>query len=232
MLRRIAVLLASGVVLVSASACGGLGRPSTETIDEYDIPTSVAAVDVRADTGQVEIVAVTGRFRVVERRNFTDNKPRTAHRTEGDTFFITDDGCVKDGITFSGRCETHFRIEVPAGVNVTVAADAAGISVQGITGTLNLKSDVGDVDGSGLAGATEVRAQVGTVDLQFATPPPSVLAASEVGDVTLRLPRTGQYRFDSAAENGKSSIELPNDQAATATVTMRTNVGSVVARAA
>jgi hypothetical protein len=231
MLRTLSTLGLAGATLFAAAACGVADIDTSAEEDRYDVPGTVTALDVRAGAGSVTVVATDGPVRVRETRRYSDKPPRTSHRTEGGTLFLADDGC--DGKRrFNFRCETDYRIEVPAGVTVTLKADASEITLTGITGALDISTDVGAIKGTGLAGATKARTNVGDVDLRYATVPASVDTSNDVGSTEVYLPSSGSYRFDVDVELGDQSIDLPTSPGAKTLVTMRGNVGDVSVRAA
>lgn len=231
MLRTLSTLGLAGVTVFAVAACGVADLDTSEEEDRYGVPGTVTALDVRAAAGSVTIVATDGPVQVRETRRYSDKPPRTSHRTEGGTLLLADDGC-EGKRRFNFKCETDYRIEVPAGVTVTLAADAAAVTLTGITGALDIRTDVGAIKGTGLAGATKAHTNVGDVDLRFATVPASVDTSNDVGSTTVYLPSTGTYRFDVDVELGDRNIDLPTSPGAKTLVTMKGNVGDVSVRAA
>ncbi|MEH1125868.1 DUF4097 family beta strand repeat-containing protein [Micromonospora sp. CPCC 206061] len=231
MLRTLSTLGLAGVTLLAAAACGVADIDTSAEEDRYGVPGTVTALDVRANAGSVTIVATDGPVQVRETRRYSDEPPRTSHRTEGGTLYLVDDGC--DGKRrFNFKCETDYRVEVPAGVTVALKADASEVTITGITGALDIATDVGAIKGTGLAGKTKAYTNVGDVDLRFATVPASVDTSNDVGSTAVYLPSTGSYRFDVDVELGDQNIDLPTSPDARTLVTMRGNVGDVSVRAA
>lgn len=231
MLRTLSTLGLAGVTLFAVAACGVADIDSSEEEDRYGVPGTVTAIDLRADAGAVTIVATNGPVQVREIRRYSDKPPRTSHRTEGGTLFLVDDGC-EGKRRFNFTCETEYRIEVPAGVAVTLEADAADVTLTGITGALDIRTDVGAIKGTGLAGATKAYTNVGDLDLRYAAVPASVDTSNDVGSTAVYLPASGSYRFDVDVELGDQEVGLPTSPDAKTLVTMRGNVGDVSVHAA
>ncbi|MEJ3745499.1 hypothetical protein WEI85_19680 [Actinomycetes bacterium KLBMP 9797] len=229
--RTVSSLSLAGVLLLAAAACGVVDTDTSEKEDRYGVPGTVTALDVRTDAGSVTIVATDGPVQVRELHRYSGEPPRTSHRTDGGTLFLAADGCGGKR-PFNFVCETEYRIEVPAAVTVTVAADAAAVTLTGVTGALDITTDVGEIKGSGLAGMTKARTNVGDVELRYATVPARVDTANDVGTTKVYLPLSGSYRFDVDVELGNQDIDLPTSPEAKTLVTMRGNVGDVAVHAA
>jgi hypothetical protein len=73
-------------------------------------------VDARA--AAVTIEAGNGPVSVTERYRYSDAKPATAHRVDGQTLRLTESGCGNDNV----RCETQFRVRMPSGSSAQVTA--------------------------------------------------------------------------------------------------------------
>ncbi len=153
-------------------------------------------------------------------------------------------------------CPREPTVEVPAGTPVSVTARNAGVDVAGLTGPLDLTTVNGDVTAqdSGDPHATvrlttrngSVRAHGlraariggttvnGDVDLDCATAPTAVTAATTNGSVTLTVPSgTPAYRATTATVNGHASITLPTAHPAPGrAITLRTVNGDITAREA
>lgn len=213
----LAVLLVAG--------CDTTSLKVAEDATTYEVGGAVTKVELTGGSGSVEIAAVDGPLRVREQHVYADLPPLTSHRVEGGTLHLLDRGCGK-AADAGGQCATHYRVEVPRALAVTVKVRAAPVTVTGVTGTLDLTTDVGAINGSGLAGTTTVRTSVGDVELRYATAPPAVTVTNDVGATRLFLPSQGAYRIDAKTAAGPA-VELPSRPDAKNTVTLRSTTGAI-----
>jgi hypothetical protein len=212
-------------VLVVAG-CDTTALKVAEDAETYDVTGAVTKVELTGGSGSVEIVAVDGQLRVRERHVYGDVPPLTSHRVEGGILYLLDRGCGK-AADADGQCATHYRVEVPPALALTVKVRTAPVAVTGVTGALDLSTDVGPIKGSGLAGKTDVTTSVGDVELRYATAPPAVSVTNDVGDTRLFLPSQGAYRIDARTAAGPV-VDLPSRPDAKSTVTLRSDTGAIM----
>jgi len=219
-----------GIALLTLVAAIGAGCDTSalkeaEAEAAYEVSGTVTAVDVAGRSGSVEVVAVDGPLRVRERHVYTSVPPLTSHRVEGGTLHLLDRGCGKQADA-AGPCATHYRVEVPRAVAVTVKVGTAPVTVTGVTGALDLTTEVGAINGSDLAGATKATTSVGDVELRYAAPPSTVDVTNDVGATRLFLPAAGRYRFQTQT-SASAVVDLPSRPDAPNAVTVRSSTGEV-----
>ncbi|BCB78623.1 hypothetical protein GCM10022251_59610 [Phytohabitans flavus] len=230
MLVRLSTLGIATATLLAAAGCGVLDEKSS-TAETYDVSGEIKNIDVKGQAGLIEVVAGAGGVRVTERRDYSGTAPRTSHRTEGGTLYLVDEGCEAQ-LRIRKTCETNYRIEVPAGIAVKIDADAAPVTITGITGPIDVSTDVGAVNGTGLAGTTRIRTNVGDVNLRYGAAPASLDVSNDVGSTTVYLPTDEEYHFEVRMDLGDSTIDLPNRPDADNRVKLTADVGNVTVRAA
>jgi hypothetical protein len=71
-----------------------------------------------------------------------------------------------------------------------------------------------------------VHSDAGLIDLTYGTPPRSVEATSDAGNVTIRLP-AGTYAVDATVWAGRRTVEVATDPASPYKITARSSAGSV-----
>ena len=141
-----AVLLTGAVMTVSA--CGIRFNGSTRHHEDraYDL-TGVSAIDVKADSGRVEIVAAdTSKVTVTERMSFTKNRrPTTEHGTRDGRLQLRYKcaGGINIGI---GGCDVAYRVTVPRGTDVVARTDNGPIRITGVAGQVVSRSDSGSIE--------------------------------------------------------------------------------------
>lgn len=207
------------------AGCDTAALEEAEDLTTYDVPATVTAVELAGRSGSVRVTATEGAPRVRERRVYGDVPPLTSHRVEGGTLHLLDQGCGK-AADAEGRCATHYEVEIPRGVAVTVTVRAAPVTVTGVTGALDLTTDVGAITGTGLAGPTKARTSVGDVELRYAAAPRAIEVENDVGATRVYLPAGGAYRIDARSAAGPV-VDLPSRPDAPSTVTVRSDTGAV-----
>ena len=114
------------------------------------------------------------------------------------------------------RCKADLDLAIPFDADVVVSGDSGDIAAERLAGHLQLTTDSGDVNGRDLNPIT-VRAttDAGHVNLDFTTPPVSVSANSNSGNVLVTVPAGGEYRVDATTNAGDVTVEgiLRNDHA-------------------
>ncbi|MGN9912569.1 hypothetical protein ACTMTJ_34030 [Phytohabitans sp. LJ34] len=217
--------LLAALAAVALAGCDTTALKVAEDLKTYDVPATVTTVELTGGSGSVEVAAVDGPHRVRERHVYADLPPLTSHRVEGGTLFLVDQGCGK-AADADGRCSTHYRIEVPRTLAVTVKVRTAPVTVTGMTGALDITTDVGAIRGTGLAGKTKATTSVGAVELRYAAAPPAVDVTNDVGATQVFLPAQGEYRIDAKTAAGPA-VNLPSLPKAKSAITLRSSTGAI-----
>lgn len=223
----VVVLLAAAGMFVWKYAFSGAKQTDSQS-KTYD--QDIARLDVRGDSGEVEVVAADVDAITVESelKWRGDNKPGTDQKVNGDTLKVATTGC--EGIDLFGAvtCEVNLRIEVPADLKLKAEVDSGNLTVSGVKGDMELICDSGDVEveGSGeklrvtadsgnLVGrdlsATDVTAEVdsGDVELRFAEAPERIKANADSGDMTLSVPKVdGGYDVNISVDSGDKDVKV------------------------
>lgn len=146
-------------------------------------------------------------------------------------------------------CEAKYTIEVPHDMAAKLRADNDGIHVSDITGNVDVGSDNGSVTLTGLSGdivstsdngdvkATHLTSSTarfstdnGDVRAQFDAAPASVVARSDNGGVTVRVPAADAYNVKTSTDNGSTSVDVTDDPNSTRTIDVATDNGDVTVR--
>lgn len=212
------------VLVLVLAGCDTTALEVAEDLTTYDISGTVTALELTGGSGSVEVAAVDGPLRVRERHVYADLPPLTSHRVEGGTLYLLDRGCGK-AADAEGQCATHYRVEVPRTLAVTVKVRTAPVTVTGVTGALDITTDVGAINGSGLAGTTKATTSVGDVELRYAAVPPAVDVTNDVGATRVFLPAQGAYRID--AKTAAPVLNLPSSPGAKSAITLRSTTGAI-----
>jgi DUF4097 and DUF4098 domain-containing protein YvlB len=219
MKRRVPAALAT-IMLLPLAACSG----STEEQTSYQVDQPVTALVVDARAAAVTIEAGSGPVSVTERYRYSDTKPATAHKVDGQTLRLTESGCGNDNV----RCETEFRVRMPSGSSAQVTAQAGAVRVNGLSGDVHVTTQAGAVEGTGLsAGTVVVQTQAGAMTLEFAKPPATLQATTQLGAVTIRLPQDTAYAVNVQTDVGSSTVSVREDAGSPHKISVKTHLGAV-----
>ena len=221
MRRRTWAALAA-LTLLPLAACGGGATTDDEVSYTIDQPVTSLVVDAHA--ASVVIEAGEGPATVTEKHSYSDGKPVTAHRVDGQTLRLTESGCGDDNV----RCQTEFRIRMPSATNAEITAQAGAVKVSGLAGDVHVTTEAGAVEGTGLSGdAVVIKTQAGATSLEFTEAPSDLQATSQVGAVKVRLPGDAAYAIDVDTDVGTADVSVRKDPASPHRVRVSTQVGAV-----
>lgn len=213
------------LAILIVGGCDTSALKESEDLTTYDVTDAVTALELIGGSGSVEIKATDGPLRVQERRLYDGVPPLTSHRVEDGTLFLLDRGCGKASDA-KGQCATHYSVEVPRGLAVTVTVRDAAVTVTGVAGALDVTTDVGPIKGAELTGRTKATTSVGDVELRYAAAPPAVDVTNDVGATHVFLPAQGAYRIDARTAVGPV-VNLTSQASAKSAVTLRSNTGAI-----
>jgi hypothetical protein len=207
----------------------------------------VRSIDVRNGAGKTRIVATEDDEVVVEASiTYGLQKPDNDARVEGDQLVVRS-SCP----TFSQWCNVSYTVYVPADVDVFVRGSGGGVSVEGITGSIDASSSGGGVRVADASGALRLRSSGGgitgerlrsqTVDasssgggvrLAFTAAPRDVDAHSSGGGVTVVVPETPDGYNVQASSSGGSvrTSEVRHDPASDRRIEVSSSGGGVTVR--
>jgi hypothetical protein len=202
-------------------------RTSTETYSE-----TLEQLVINSDNGDVTIVTTQSEGVTVERtERYSFRLPKGTAEIDGTTLTL-DEGCPGFFSIFLGRCRVDFRIEAPAGVEVTVNLSNGEIDVDGIGGGVSLNSSNGRITGRSLV-ATVLLADTsnGDIELVFTSAPERVVAETSNGDIEIVVP-DHSYKIEAETSNGSIEYGVTNDPDAERSILATTSNGNIEVRAA
>ena len=209
------------VLLMPVAACGAR---SSEEQTSYQVDQPVTALVVEARAAAVAIEAGAGPVSVTERYRFSENKPSTAHRVDGQTLRLTESGCGDDNV----RCETEFRVRVPSGTSTQVTAQAGAVKLNGLGGDVRVTTQAGAIEGAGLSADTVVvQTKAGAMTLEFAEAPTTLQVTTELGAVTIRVPGSATYAVDARSDAGSRKVSVREDASSPHKISVKTSLGAV-----
>lgn len=213
-------------VLLAGAACGGTDRAGvTEDAQTYQVDEPVREVVLDASFGEVTVDSGDGPVLVTETYRFSDERPATTHRLDGDTLRLTSTGC---GAGVNVRCEVRYRIRVPRQTAAQLTTDAGQIVVRGLAGRLAVTTNAGEVRGESLAAReASVTTRAGVVNLGFAEPPAQVQVSTEAGEIEVRLPAGQAYAVRATTDLGDAEVTVDQNPGSPHRIDARTRIGAV-----
>jgi putative adhesin len=239
------LLLALLAGMAGFVAVNGMARQTVR--EEHSYAFTGKALSINAAIGDVHIVpGKAGQITVARRLTFGLRRPAVEERIDGDTFRVSDSPCTAD-VAFT--CEVRWLLQVPRDVDVDVTTQTGSINVSGMSNTVKVVSDSGDVRVLAPSGKLvtlrsrtgEVMAQnvsseqvvatsiKGSVSLTFRTPPSLVVGRSDSGKVGVVLPDGDEaYRIEAkSSQDGSRTVTAKDDPDSRRRINVRSNRGDV-----
>ncbi len=237
-----------GLFALALVACGawvGVGFLTlTSSQSRRSFPVAGARLVIDAQAGMVRLTAGAPGVVEVDRhlRNDSLRKPKPAERLQGETLTLRD-GCPRSGVVIF--CEGRYDLRVPADLDLVVVNHSGGVGTSGLAGPLDLQGDDGGISVDGAARllrlhtsnatiratnlrSTDIRASTtdSGITLSFLVAPERVEADTSNASIRLTVPAgSGPYHVQQHTSDGRSSIGVKTDPAATRTLVLRTSSG-------
>ena len=242
------VALATGLVVALATGAQLLGKLAQQSFSGstvYRQPVSSLSVD--ADSGSVTVrPGPVGEVTVSQTLHWTSVRPTVRVDRDGGTLTVVVQ-CDGYGPLSDLGCEAELTILVPPQTALTSSSGAGDLTVQRLSGPLNLQSGSGGIELDEVSGAVQAvtgsgnidaeglrsarfQAQSGSgpVDLGFALPPRQVRVTTDSGPVDIDLPRGSSYRVGGSSDSGPRDVDSDlSDPSATGSITVNTTSGPV-----
>ncbi|MFE5596453.1 DUF4097 family beta strand repeat-containing protein [Streptomyces sp. NPDC056549] len=245
--RPFRVLLASGVAVFALAGCGTAdveGAP----VERKAFAFGGDALTIDSDNSELVITPADIDDVRVERQVdgwvFMGSGPEASWKLVDGRLTLRVD-C--DGVATS--CGAVHRIQVPRGVAVSVEDDNGGVTAEGFTTPLKVRSDNGDLRvrkvsggldlGSGngdvdvadsvTSSQVSVRSDNGDVQITLGAVPRKVDVVTDNGDVTVTVPEA-EYAAAGSSDNGDVRLDVPRRDDSEHVVSLRSDNGDVTVR--
>ncbi|GAA1615004.1 hypothetical protein GCM10009733_009080 [Nonomuraea maheshkhaliensis] len=215
-------------VAVALTGCG-IGGPAERDTVAYDVADKVAALQVETDSGSIEVVESQRQgIHVTEVLSWRKNKPETSHQVRGDTLALSFDCPSTWGWGAAGTsCDVSYKVEVPKGLRVKVTSDSGALTLTGLSGELDARSDSGAIEAGGLS-ARQVAAKTdsGAVGLKFTGAPDKVTTATDSARISVHVPE-GPYKVVATTDSGGKNIRASVDDSAPRLIELTSDSGDL-----
>lgn len=242
-LRFLGAVALAGIGASALGACGFVKRSAYE--DDATLTARVTSVRLDSGNGSVTVRGRNspGKVSVHRKLEYRGDRPEKAtHRVENGVLVL---GGCGDG------CSVGYTVDVPAGLPVTggtsngavrlsqvgdvrVSTGSGAVELDGVTGTVDVRTGNGRVHGRGLkGGGVTAETSNGAVDLVTDTAQ-DVRAKTSNGAVTLVVPggQGNRYRVSADTDNGRKSLGVPDDPAGEHRLDLVTTNGSITLKKA
>jgi hypothetical protein len=189
------------------------------------IRAAPARLVITVDSGALALRAgPAGRVTARQMLTWKNAKPVVTESMAGGTLTITS-RCPPG----QSACAAALTVSVPPGVAVRAQLASGNILLTGLSGSLQVAADSGDIVGEALTSAqVSARAGAGDVSLAFTAVPAAVTAANAAGDVSIDVPRlTGGYRVRAATKAGDRAVSVGQDPASAHAIVATSDAGDV-----
>ncbi len=168
------------LVLIAFGALSLVGLAIQRTERSTRTWAGVSALEIDADSGDVEVVAASrGDVQVEQFERRTWRAPHTEAGLSDGVLRLR----ARCPISFGfGNCSVDYRIQAPAGTPVRVHESSGNLTVTGIRGAVDVRTGSGNVHVREVVG--QVSAQTSSGDVTLTRTEGDVLARTSSGDVT------------------------------------------------
>jgi Putative adhesin len=220
------VAIGFGALAVSAQFATTEGA-RTETFSD-----PVTRLEVKSRAGDVTIrfdpAPADGKTVVKTVRRFSFGSPRVTSTITGGTLRL-DQSCDRHW-WLPGTCAVDVDLSTPVGIPVVVTTETGNVAVDGATAAVRISVDTGDISVlDSAAGTVRADSTTGDIRLQFRTPPQTVSARADTGDLRVQVPLDAEgYRVQARTEVGNLRVDarLRNGQS-TRTLDVLTTTGDI-----
>ncbi|MEV0566165.1 hypothetical protein [Dactylosporangium sp. NPDC050588] len=201
---------------------GGKGGGAQTATNAFEVKDDVSVVEIDSAGGAITVKVGSGpTIKVTETSTFKADKPGRKQTVEGGELVLASTGCA------SGDCSIAYTVEIPSTLSVRLDSAGGTVSLNGLTGIIDVSTDGGALTGAGLA-PPELTARTGggAVDVAVTQSPDRIDLDSGGGDVSLKLTADG-YALDVQLDGGQQSGTVKSDAASVHKVHVITGGGSL-----
>jgi hypothetical protein len=219
------------------------GKPIHNLTEQKVYDKVITSLDLRVDSGDVEIRAgEEGQVAIERRFKWTSDKPIFTENWDGTQLNITSK-CPGEQL----NCSLGHTISVPANTVILVQTDAGNVSVTGLLkdihlttvagnvhvgdaqGRLEIKTTDGEMDATNLKSAyVNTETTSGDITLQFASAPLEVMAKVGAGNITIGVPRNKTYAVSAKTTDGQRDVSVQQDSTSPHAIKIQAGAGDVV----
>ena len=249
-MKNLALVLVLLLIVVAGAWVAANYAFDQTKVESDTVYGTVREVLVKSDSGDVDLLPASKLIEVRETRHWVVTQPKL-EQTRKNGVLTVRSTCSPERVVV--KCASDLRIALPAGVRVTVEAEAGDVDVRGAAPrSVHVETDTGDIE-MDLAGrqtlvfassdsgeidlvsrsvrAVDAQTDSGDVTADVRGLPRRVVARSNAGDVDVMMPR-GSYRIRAISDSGDADIRgLKRNPRSLQSVHARADSGDVAVHA-
>jgi hypothetical protein len=209
------------------AGCGSVGQLGAGThhppATTFTVTARVTSLVVKGGAGSI---TVTGSSRagiaVSQHSSYTNTPPAMTHAVSGTTLTLT--------YTCPGEfvCGVSYDIQVPRGVAVQASGAAGAITLTSLAGPVSAQTTTGLISATGLDSPTaSLKSRAGGINATFTSAPASVHASTNVGPISISVPRSASYHVELRTFVGSKTVTVPVDDASPHAISASSDLGSI-----
>lgn len=215
------------VLLVLLAGCGQVGQLGSGThhppATAYTLTARVTTLVVKGGAGSI---TVTGSDRaaitVSQQSSYTTTPPAATHVVSGTTLTLSY-ACPAEF-----ACGVSYDIRVPRGVAVQASSTAGAITLTSLAGPVSAHTTAGLISATGLGSPTaSLKTTAGGINAAFTAAPASVRASTNVGPISISVPRSASYQVNTHTYVGSSTVTVPRSPASPHAISASSDLGSI-----
>jgi hypothetical protein len=125
-------------------------------------------------------------------------------------------------------CGVGYDVAVPRGIGVRVSNREGAVTLSSLAGIVEASTVAGVISATALTSqAATLTARAGAITATFAAVPFTVTATTNIGPITLTLPKSVAYKVHAHTNVGQPSISVRQSAGAVHSVTASSNLGTI-----
>jgi hypothetical protein len=218
------------VACAALAALGGCGSLKEIGAGEHNAAPRTFTIAGRVTTvvidGGASSITVTGSGRgtvlVSQQASYSKTAPATSRRVAGTTLTLSY-SCKAQLV-----CGVEYDVQVPRGVAVRASTRAGAITLTSLGGDVSAQTDAGLITANDLSSATaELKSSAGGIIAAFSAAPGSVSASTNIGAISITVPRAASYQIHTRTFVGSSTVTVHKDPASAHVITASSDLGSI-----
>jgi len=207
-----------------SAADGGKHGTLIRRTESSLVSSAVTGLVLRGDVGSVTITG--GNRSTAAVGQVCRDRDRAPVITRGVSGGLLDLGYGCPSGSFD--CGVSFDLTVPRALAITVRWGTGQIRLGGLAGEVYVHTDVGQIQASGMSGPS-IRLYIGPgmISVRCTVPPRLLVASSDVGKVTVRVPVTVAYRVTAKTQVGSVRVTVPQAAGSGRRIDASTGTGAV-----
>jgi hypothetical protein len=211
-------------LLAGCSQLKQIGAGShTAPAKTFTVTARVTTLVINGGAGTIDVTGSNrGTILVSQQSSYSKTPPAATHRLSGTTLTLSYT-CTAQLV-----CGVSYVVQVPRSISVRAVTRAGSITLTSLAGPVTAQTNAGLITTTGLGSPTaDLKSNAGGIDATFSAAPGSLHASTNVGPITLNVPRSVSYKIDTHTYVGSSTVTVRKNAASPHTITASSDLGSI-----